>query len=483
VEYSAKDYDQSQASEIRKHKVFKGIHFMKSFYGYKKVCFVFLLGMLIFSLTGCTGTDNGINTPDNHFSVLVFSDVHFDPFYDPTLFPALVDADVSEWDNIFNTSSITTPSTWGSDTNYPLLVLALKGIRQNRGASPFIIFTGDILAHHFSQTFYALYGSQDIPAMQAFADKTLAFFMNQLKSSVEDLPILFTLGNNDAYTDYVVESHFLSNTAELFYTKCLDGVADRQAFLDTFLAGGYYVASPPGTNLMVLGLNTILMMQTSSAAAAQLAWFDSKLAQAEAAGKTVWLIMHVPPGADIYSTARLVDNSGHLTNAQMMWKPDYQASFLQILSKYPGIIALTLAGHTHMDEYRIMSSYDVLDITPGISPRFGNNPAFKVLTFSRDTGKPTDYRLMNYDLAVMPGQFNAYYAFRSTYFLPGFLDDALTQLFVELVTDNAKQTHYRSSYYSGYNVLNPITDKNWPVYWCGIGQMGQPEFIDCVNTY
>ena len=442
---------------------------------------LFLL-LALMLLVSCGGETT--NTPNTSFPVVVVSDVHFDPFYDPTLFPALAAADVSEWDNIFKTSSITAPSTWGSDANYPLLMLALAGIRQNRGTSPFIIFTGDILAHHFSQKFYTLYGSQDVSAMQAFADKTVAFFINQLKSSAPDLPILFTLGNNDSYTNYEVESSFLSNTAELFYTKCLAGLADHQEFLDTFLAGGYYFASPPGKNLLVISLNTILLMKTTSAAADQLAWFDAQLAYARTAGKKVWLLMHVPPGANIYPTAQLVDGSGHLSSAEMMWKPDYQTSFLQILSKYPGLITFTLAGHTHMDEYRIMSFSDVLNITPGISPRSGNNPAFKVFTVFSDTFEPADYISLNYDLAApQGGQFNVYYAFWSAYLLPGLLDNSLTQLFPVLATNNTQQTFYRSSYYSGYNALNPITDTNWPVYWCGIGKMEQQEFIDCVNSY
>ena len=427
----------------------------------KAVRLLFLVFVLMV-LASCGGKTN--NNTNNNFPVVVVSDVHFDPFYDPSLFPALVAADVSEWEGIFKTSQITAPSAWGNDTNHPLFVLALASIRQNMGGSPFIIFTGDILVHHFSQTFYSLHGSQDVSAMQAFADKTIAFFINQLKSSASDLPIMFTLGNNDSYTDNVVESSFLSNTAELFYSKCLNGTVDHQAFLDTYLAGGYYFAEPPGTNLMVIGLNTILFMETSSAAAAQLAWFDVKLAQARTAGKNVWLLMHVPPGADIYQTARLVDNNGHLTSAQMMWVPDYQASFLQILAKYPDMIKLTLAGHTHMDEYRIMLSSDVLDITPGISPRSGNDPAFKVFTFARDTMRPTNYRYLNYDLATRPEKFNSYYTFCLAYLMQGFLSDSLTQLFPELVTNHAKQTLYRSAYYSGCNAFNPITNTNWPVY-------------------
>ena len=472
---------------------------MKSFYDYKKFGLVFLIGLLIFSLPGCTGTGNGTNTTNNNFPVVVFSDAHFNPFYDPSLFPELVSAETTEWANIFKTSTITTPSTWGIDTNYPLLILALSNIRQNLGASPLIIFTGDILGHKFSQMFYALYyGSQGVPvvpdaaavtAMETFADKTVDFFTEQVRSTVGNIPVMFAVGNDDSYADRGPDSTFLSNTAEYFYTNFLNGTVDHQAFLNTFKEGGYYSAEPPGTNLLVIELNTVPFSpsypvgDTSSAVAAEFAWFDSTLASAKAAGKKVWLLIHIPPGADIFATAQSVDNNGHITGAVMMWKPDYQASFLQILSKYPGIITLTLAGHTHMDEYRIMSPADVLDVTPSISPRSGNDPAFKILTLSRDTLKPTDYSSLNYDLAVMPGQFNSYYSFKEAYFMQGLSDDSLAQHFALLVTNNTKQALYRGYYYSGYNSSNLITYTNWPVYWCGIGKMEQQEFIDCVNAY
>jgi len=92
---------------------------MKTSFEYKKICSVFLMGLLIFSLSGCTGTGDGTNTTTNNFPVVVFSDVHINPFYDPTLFPALVAAEPTEWANIFKTSTIKTPSTWGTDTNVP----------------------------------------------------------------------------------------------------------------------------------------------------------------------------------------------------------------------------------------------------------------------------------------------------------------------------------------------------------------------------
>jgi sphingomyelin phosphodiesterase acid-like 3 len=336
-------------------------------------------------------------------------------------------------------------------------------------------------------------------AMVAFTNKTVAFFAQQVRLAVGNIPVMFALGNADSYTGLGPDSTFLSSTAELYYTQLLNGTVDHQAFVDTFKGGGYYSVEPAGTNLMVIGLNTFefsppnpYMSDASVAVAAQLAWLDSTLASARAKGKKVWLLMHVPPGADKYSTAQAADGNGHITSATttMMWNQGYQANFLQILSKYPGLVTQTFGAHTHMDEYRIMSPGNVLDITPGIAPYFGDNPAFKVFTFSRDTLMATDYTSLNYDLATMPPRFNDYYTFSTAYYVPGFLNDSLARLFPLLLTDRAKQELYRGSYFSGHNytvpvgnTFNPITDRTWPIYWCGIGKMGEQELIDCVNSY
>jgi sphingomyelin phosphodiesterase acid-like 3 len=475
--------------------------------------------------TGCGGG----NTTSGNFPVVVFSDVHFNPFYDPSLFPALDSANADGWASIFEGSLVTEPSARGSDTNYPLLVLALSGIRQNLGASSLIIYTGDILGHGIPQLFYAHYfgslgvavpASPDdtaVAAMKAFTDKTVSFFMDHVRSSVGNIPVVFAVGNDDSYSGYgpnaldsslSPDNSFLVNTAELFYTKFLNGSVDTQeyqAFLDTFTTAGYYSTEPAGTNLMVIGLNTIIFSPSfspspganDSIVATELDWLVSRLASAEVKGKKVWLLMHSPPGADIGTTAKPANvdpTDGHIATAAMMWEADYQTRFLQILSYYPGIISLTLAGHTHMDEFRILSSSDVLEITPAISPWFGNNPAFKVFTVSSDTLKPTDYSSINYDLATNPLQFNRYYTFSAAYSVRGLLDASLIQLAPALKTNNAKQALYRGYYYSGNNSLtpityaygnpyNPITDTDWPVYWSGIRKVEQQEFFDSVNSY
>ncbi|HTP65323.1 MAG TPA: hypothetical protein VMJ66_08035 [Geobacteraceae bacterium] len=462
---------------------------------------IFILALQL-QLAACGGGSDPVVATGSSFSVVVFSDVHFNPFYDPSLFSALNAADAGQWDGIFQTSGSKAPSSWGKDTNYPLLVLALSGIKQHLGGSPLVICTGDILGHYLPQQFYQQINGTtsprndaDVAAMKAFTDKTVSFVLQQVRASVGNIPVLFALGNADSYTGLGPDASFLADTAEIYYAQLVNGTVDHQAFVNNFTSGGYYAAEPPGTNLLVIGLNTFEFSPFfgniyADAVSAELAWFDATLASAWTRGKKVWLLMHVPPGADIYSTAKSMDANGHIKTATMMWNQDYQTRFLQILAKYPGLITQTLTAHTHMDEYRIMSPVNVADTTPSIAPYFGNNPAFKVFAVSSVTLRAIDYTTLNYDLAALPAQFNLYYTLSTRYHMQGFLNDSLAQLYPELATDQFKQALYRESYFSGHNYTvpvgnesDPITDKTWPVYWCGIGHMDEQGLVACVNSY
>jgi hypothetical protein len=432
---------------------------------------------------------------NNSYPVVVFSDVHFNPFYDQTLFRSLDAADASEWNGIFQTSSISEPSTYGADSNYPLLVLALSSIQQNLGTSPAIIFTGDVLGHNFAQTYFNLSGGEDVAAMQTFASKTLTFFTQFVKSYIGDIPVMFVLGNADSYTGLAPDSTYFANTADIYYSNWIGATADHQTFLNTYEEGGYYSAEPIAGVVVValntVALSTLALENNDSQVQAELAWLNSTLASAKISGKNVWLLMHVPPGAYIAQTASQLDPSGHLSAATMQLKPDYQTSLLQTLSTYSDIITLMLGGHTHMDEFRNisggspLSSVGFLEITPGITPYFDNNPAYRIFTLSGGAFEPTDYRSLYYNLATLPSQFDAYYTFSTAYFdnvMSGLLADALTELYPELNTNTTKQGLFRTYYYSGSDASRTITDANWKVYWCGIAQMTEQDLIDCVNS-
>ena len=439
------------------------------------------------------------------FPVVVFSDIHFNPLDDPTLCHSLDAADPSDWAAILKGSlkPLALPPLH-TDTNYLLLGLALSSIKQNMGASPVVIFAGDLLVHKISSLYYencdGLTGvqtpnAQQVLAMQAFADKTATFVMQQTRAAVGSVPVMFVVGNNDSYTGLGPDSIFLANTVEPYYANFVNGTAaDYPAFFNTFTSGGYYSAQPLGSNLKIISLNTNLFAASppnipsnEGAAYAELAWFDTTLEAAQTAGQKVWLLMHVPPGADTCTSAANLAADGSLTssNAAMMWMPAYQESFLQILAKYPGVITLSLGGHTHRDEFRVMTAENVLDISPSISPYLGNNPAFEIYSFTQATLTPTDYQSLNYDLATAPAQFNPYYTFSAAYAMQGPLDSSLERLYPQLGSTSAKQALYMGQYNSGNNVApwNPITPANWPVFACGIGKMDQAEFVECVNSY
>jgi sphingomyelin phosphodiesterase acid-like 3 len=428
--------------------------------------------------------------------------VHFQPYINPLLpnatlntatMPAnqlLVEqldaADPSAWPAIFEgalNAANSVPSPPFTDTNYALLTLALASIKQNLRTSPAVLFTGDFLGHGVGQ----LYQYYSTNQASVFVDKTLTFVLQQIRAAVGEIPVYFALGNCDSYTSNGPDSTFLASNAQQLYALALNGSGNQADVISTITNGGYYSVEPAGMNLMIIALNTFALSPNNSVEQTmipyQFAWFDGKLAEATAAGKKVWLLMHAPPGAVEGTTGEPANDNGQITAATMMWAENYQEQFMGIIGQYPGVIAMSLAGHTHMDEFRLMSPGNALAITAGISPFFGTYPAYKIFALDSVRLTPTDYSAMNCNLLATPPQFNSYYTFSQAYDLEGPLAASLARLFPTLIASNAAQNQYRGAFYSGNNAANPITNLNWPVYWCGIRYMDETEFIAAVNAF
>ncbi len=442
------------------------------------------------------------------YQIVTISDLHFNPFYDPSLYPDLTAAEPGQWASIFARSKVTTPAAGGTDTNYPLFLLTLASIKQNLGSSPVVLCTGDLLGHYIPKLFYtAYYKRADYPtpdaaavaAMEKFVDKTFAFVAGEIRAAVGDVPVIYAPGNIDTYGPGLgPDSTFLTNNAETVYSQLLNSISEHQTFLNAFTQDGYYSVQLLGSKLLVVVLNSnsfVGIAPSITDADAELTWLDSQLSAAKSAGQKVWILMHVPPGANaqlIAQTAAVPSDVDEDT-ASMMWDEKVQEGFLQTLGRYPGRVTLMLAGHTHMDEFRILSTGDVLEQLPGISPCFGNNPAYKVLTIGQDTFAPTDYEAFDYNLATFPAQFGVLYRFSATY---GYgaesaLAASLQNLYPRLNTDQKDQDTYTLLYDSGSTAVNPVTyfpwnpinDVNWPIFSCTIGKMGEPDYVDCVNSY
>ena len=433
-----------------------------------------------------TGCSSSSSPPPQ--TVIAISDVHFDPFYDPSLFASLQVAPATEWAGLFASSTITDPGNWGGPTNYPLLQRMTDALRMQQPRPTLVVFGGDILVQDFSSIFHYLAPTQDEAAMKAFALKTVTFVVQQIRASLGTTPVYFTLGNWDSYADsfgLLPNDPFLADTAGVFYDGFLTGAVDRVTFEPTYRAGGYYAADVPGSSLVVVGLNTIFLAPqspsgTEAAVTQELEWLDATLDAARASGRPVWLVMHVPPGGDLATTGSDVDPQGHITQPTMMLQAEPQDRLLAILAAHRDVVTAAFTGHTHMDEYRLAAV--ALQGLPGVTPLLGNSPAFKTFTVSPDTTLQ-DYVSWTLDLGNPSAAFQPYYTFSTAYGLADPLASSLPALLPQLRSVPGMQAGYRERYGSGHAPSKPVTDLNWPVYWCGIALLGQDRLTDCVNHY
>jgi sphingomyelin phosphodiesterase acid-like 3 len=460
-----------------------------------------ILGVLfVFLAAGCSSDSSGTSSQVT-LPLLIISDVHFTPFYDTTIFHELVNSPVEEWANIFESSTVTDLSSWGQETNYPLLKRALAAASRSVGEGQVVIFPGDILAHQFPEKFFKLYGEEDYDALRSFVYKTVVFFATQVRERMGSIPVMFTLGNNDSYAgDYLLVpgGAFLADTAEAFYSTFLLGWADRKNYFSTYPAGGYFVAEPPGAKVLFVSVNSILFSKhrtdgctdaPDNAATIQLDWLEQVLEKAHTDKKKVFMASHIPTGMSVYSTVqKYMDASGKISDAQVFWTESCQTRFLEICRKYESVIEIVFSGHTHMDEYRLIPDrdgepYKAIIVTPAVSPQFGNNPAFKVLTLRGEDWKPLNYTTVSCDLNLSSPDFSTYYVFSEAYSMEAPLEESLVDLFPKMKNSDSDRKNYARFYYSGHDDANIIDDTTWPAYWCGIGRMNRGEYIECVNSY
>jgi len=451
------------------------------------------------------------------YQIVSISDLHFNPLYDPSLFPELVANDPSKWEEIFDKSTVTAPSGGGTDTNYPLLKLTKGSMAQNMANSPVVLFTGDLLGHNIPQNYCNLYListkqpvdadaikkciTQQSTAIVQFINNTFKFVALEIQSAVGGNPVIYAPGNIDTYSGAAgPDSAFLTANESTVYNLLLNHAADS-TFTTTFPRGGYYFSQlqRPGVLVIVLNSNSFVAgSPTYLDASEELDWLSQKLKSAKDKGQKVWILMHVPPGVNSQKMAQLAAVPSDVDNAKdvsMMWDSGLQSKFMDALQQYKdkGVVTLMLAGHTHMDEFRILPSGDVLEQLPGISPCFGNNPTYKLITINPNTLTATDYQSIDYNLAAMPEKFGTLYQFSSTYgFSPqNNLESSLTKLYSQLNSTESDRDIYTLLYTSGsesvnpktYAPWNPINHVNWPLFGCTIGKAKDMEYVTCVSPH
>jgi sphingomyelin phosphodiesterase acid-like 3 len=411
--------------------------------------------------------------PPSTTNVLLLCDIHFDPLSDKSIVKDLLDADVSEWPTILASADSFKKDLYpslGHDTNYRLLTSVLSEIT-SKEPFDFVVICGDYLRHNFAGEFEKIGISPKDFSM--FASKTAMFVVQTIQNSVK-VPAYFALGNDDSpCNDYGTDigGPFLGDIASSL--QVLSGHPEAAA---TFEEGGFYeLPHPIMTDEQIVVLNSVLWSPLSFSCRSgprdpgeeEMLWLSSKLQEAKASFHKLILVMHIPPGIDAFSSARA--GSGH--SPTLFWRETYLKEFQALMHTFGDLVKIVLAGHTHMDEFRVLSDSDrshavAFRITPAISPIYRNNPAFSVLTYDRGTGDVTDIDTYYLDICNGIGQrqWKHEYNFADTYGCGVFNARNLLTL-AERIID---EPDVRSVFARYYSVLAPlqIDSQNWPVY-CG----------------
>jgi sphingomyelin phosphodiesterase acid-like 3 len=455
---------------------------------------------------------------------LLLSDIHLDPFHDPAKFAALRAAPATGWAAILYAPPSPTQAAdfarlqstcnaKGIDTPPTLLESSLHAAHQQQPNPLFTTVSGDLLAHQFDCRFHTLAPTATDADYTAFAAKTVAFIALQLRDTFPHTPIYFALGNNDSgCKDYREDSDsaFLQADAQSFANDALTP-ANQAAILHGFPHLGDYTITLPApiehTRLIVLqdifeSKKYAACDGTSSdnAATKQIAWLRVQLTAARAAHEHVWVMAHIPPGIDAYSTFTKHRNVCGGQSPEMFLGSDALAD---TLAQFPDVIRLALFGHTHMDEFRAYKTSTSTipgKLVPSITPVNGNNPAFTIAAIEPATATIKDYTV--YSASNQTGGADSWdnqdttwskeYRFSTTYHLPDLSGASLEKLTTSFVDDKSGATATSKAYQQYFYVGEPGAAQGisasmkaaamqivWPTYACAITHADPASFRTC----
>lgn len=456
-------------------------------------------------------------TGETYGNVLHFTDIHFNPFYiNYKGLKKLKETCAKGWENIFElykkdefvTMDPSKPPFYANETTYKLLVSSLEKMKEvsMKQTPDFIIFTGDFLVHSFDKKYEEIFGSE--VGLCGFIKKTVMFVVIMLDEYFPNVPIYVSLGNNDSCEgNYKIKpwGDFLEGTMGIISEKWLEDKTNSISFARTYLHGGYFSVVPKKLpNTLIISLNSNFFHEEhkkkyKERALTQLNWLEKELEGAEEDEKSVWLLMHSPPGADYFETLK--------GKFKAYWDREDTDKFHKLITKYNTILKASFAGHTHMDEFKLVfdpnGSNDpaiaFVKICPSASNvRNTNNPAFIIYRYDKTDFSLSDYDVYYLDLCpkIPDKAWKLEYTFRETYECDKIDARTLTSIYhaIEYLKENRDWIDKCIDYMKYFDVnlwktFIPIKQLglgdsiHWRAYWCGICNYSEKDYKDCLIKY
>jgi hypothetical protein len=321
-------------------------------------------------------------------SFLWLSDFHLDPFYGS---PSAVS---SSWNSGCTTNDAKISRRYGQigcDAPMALVEEVLRCIvsvtttSSNNGSisNPidFILISGDFSRHGTDQLNHALSETENIIETIATA----------IKKSFPSTPVVPSIGNNDVFPDYFLDAevesydnNILNISIQGFHTFFLS-----EEELNNFSKGGYF-ARDVSEVITVLSLNTVVYSVNHQPSQTylddpmgQFAWMEEQFKRALQSGRSLYILGHIPPTIGSYRHSQF-------------WHDQYVEKFFSVVDGYKGIIVGHLFGHLHTEEFRLLQPFGYgslsipLLLASSVSPVYGSNPSFRLVSYNSDTGELID---------------------------------------------------------------------------------------------
>jgi sphingomyelin phosphodiesterase acid-like 3 len=446
-------------------------------------------------------------TPAATVPALLLSDIHFDPFRDPAKVSTLAAAPVSGWRSILDSPASPDRETGlaalekscptrGEDTDEALFVSSLRAIAVQARGSRFVTVAGDLMAHSFDCKFRALFPRASGADYSSFSVKTMDFVLAQLRAALPGVPVYAALGNNDSGCgDYQLDprSQFLAQAANSF-TADVPAPEQEQARADFAALGDYSAALPaPFKHTRILALDDLFESRrytgcsgkpNPAPAVEQIAWLRRRLDAARAAGDKVWIVGHIPPGIDPFSTAT------HRVNVCAGQQPQIflsSSALPDAIAPYGDVVRLVLFAHTHMDEMRMLAPSTpgnapvAIKLTPSISPIDGNLPSFTLAHVDAATATLADYSVVaSSDMAG--SAWATEYDFAKAYGKSSYTAATVTQLIAGFRADPTARTPASQTYIRNYFVRDAslAIQAYWPQYSCALANYTAEGYRSCL---
>ncbi len=454
--------------------------------------------------------------------VVMLSDIHFDPFSQPSKVPELRSAPISEWPKILATAPAASDAAdftalqrtcrvRGLDTDWNLFRASLIAAHAQQPSPLFVTLSGDLMAHGFDCKFHQLAPSTSEADYSSFAAKTVSFVAVMLHDTFPRSPVYMALGNNDSgCADYheTPGSPYLRISGESIASDM--PAEDRLSVQTSFARQGDYSVNLPrpmqGTRLIVLQdifqsrrYKACPAGQDAHAAEQQIAWLREQLTSARDHHQRVWVMAHIPPGVDVYSTLIRGANVCAGQTPEMFLNSD---ALTRTLTEFASTIRFVLLAHSHMDEMRLLHAGELsaggtdhsahprdavpAKLVPSISPINGNNPAFTVAQVDPRSATLVDYEVYAADNTTgVDTHWAEEYRYSAAYHQPDFSAASVANLLGTMRDDKTAADpstgNYARWFFAGDSGVHALALRLvWPSYSCALTETTEAGYRSCV---